>query len=345
MKKPFSIILITFTLLSQISAQDTLKICHLGYFPFHLFCSNGVSGNYAILNGDTIYDNEPFPLYHGNVDIYCADSVFNDGITDTTVYFMSAPHPQICVISSDSNNHPVIYVDSASLASLNSIHLKRETTPQTWQTVATFHPGDPLIIVDTAINTATQSYRYLLEAGDFGCTSSRHKTIHLQSSGNNLVWNEYEGTSLRGYYIHKRDNNGYFTVIDTITIIDTTLSVPAYTYTDLNFQNGDEYFVEAFKDDGCQSNSWQKRSSSLGVRSNTLQIGITRLNIPKQTLHRYYVDGSTLYVELQKIDNIHVYDLSGRKLIHQRTDRLTTQFEPGVYILHVGEKGYKVLIQ
>ena len=73
---------------------------------------------------------------------------------------------------------------------------------------------------------------------------------------------------MRGYYIYKRDSTGNFSLID---------STANLTYTDLNFNPGDEYFVEALKDGACPYANQLNRlgaPSAFSVRSNKLQIGI-----------------------------------------------------------------------
>ncbi len=210
-------------------------------------------------------------------------------------------------------------------------------------TVASLTPSNPLVITDTTANTASQSYTYSIKSSN--CPGNQHTTIHLQSNGNNLSWNTYSyywfpwdtnaPPPLQGYYIYKRNGSSNF------ILIDSTIS---QTYTDLNFQNGDEYFVEEIKIDGCQSNSWQKTNSPIRVRSNKLKIGTSGIGTPEQTLIKYFVNGSTLFVELKKTDDVSVHDLLGREIIHQRTDKLNVQLKTGIYLMNVGTKEYKVII-
>lgn len=333
MKKLFGL-LIALCLIQEIVAQDTLRTCgtHVGYYDLLPFCPSGGAAYFAFVNGDTISVlNDSFPPgTKGLLTLICINPIPDT----TTLYLIAAGLPQICVMTSDTNNHLTVYMDSAGLLNHQTLSLKRQVNTVTWQTITTFQPNDPLIIIDSSVNTSSQSYNYRIESNDFTCNSVEVTSLHLQANGNNLIWNAGGGAGLRGYYIYKRSGN-------TFILIDSTANL---TYTDANFQNGDEYFVEAFKDDGCQSNSWLKTSSPVSVRSNKLKIGTSSINTPEQTLIEYYVDGSILFVKLKKTDDIWVHDLLGREVVHQRTDRLNVRLETGIYLMNVGTKAYKITI-
>ncbi|HXH17990.1 MAG TPA: hypothetical protein VNJ07_02815 [Chitinophagales bacterium] len=303
-------------------------------FDYPYYIMNGDTLDYW--NGDTIY--WLYPGSSGMMYFYCDSQGVFDWIPDSTFYFIGNPQPQICVITSDSNNHPVIYLDTATIYGNYPLHIQRQITTTSWQTVKIINLGDPLVpFVDTTANTTTQIYYYKLQS--HGCEGYQHRTIHLQANGHNLIWNEYwpNYPPLRGYYIHKRDINGNF------SLIDSTVSL---TYTDLSFQDGDEYFVEAFRDDVCPPViDWiGKRSLSFSIRSNKLKIGTSGIHTPELTRYKYTINGNTLYVELEKPEDVGVYDLLGREIVHVRTDKLTVQLKTGIYLLNVGTKGQKIII-
>lgn len=350
MKRIFTTLSIALLMAKGILAQDTARVCapmlpYLGSGNFSLMymCPNatGFETIIGVVNGDSMMLIPPIgflvssvPLgAEGTLNVYCDGIV--SGIPDSSIYFILNTMPQICVVTTDADNHPVVYVDSSTLTGNHSLSLQRKVNTLSWVTVATFTPSDTLAIKDTTANTATQSYEYRIGAS-LDCVGYQHSTIHLQANGNNLSWNQYQGGlfQLRGYYIYKRSGMGMFALID---------STSSLSYTDLNFQSGDEYYIGAYKDDGCQSNSW-RAASPIMVRSNTLQIGTSGITETEQILKRYYVEGSTLYVELKKANDVSLYDIAGRELIHKHTDNFDLQLQPGIYILNVGAKGYKVLI-
>ncbi len=327
-----------------IKAQDTTELCkplppYSGTVTSlsHLWC--GTVFATFVINGDTIHENT-FPFSTnvtvgtpGMMSIYCSAQI--TGTPDTVVYFIRNSLPQICFITSDTNNHAVIYVDSSSLIGNYAISLQRQVTTLSWHTVASFAANDTLVFIDTTANTVAQSYTYRLVTTS--CIGYSHTAIHLQSNGSNLSWNQYVGGSspLRGYYIYKRVGANFM-------LIDSTSGL---TYTDVNYQNGDEYQVEAFKDDICQSNAWRSTGAPLSVRSNKLKIGASGIEEQEQNLLRYYVEGTILYVELKKADDIRVHDIIGREITNQHTAKFNIPLPSGVYVLNVGTKGYKVLIR
>ena len=259
MKFFFTIILIMSMLVQRALALDTLRHCGPGtpleiFSDFLPFCPTGLFSlsldGVPVALADTIY-----PGAQGTALYSCINSI----PFDSTFYLTVTGIPDICAMTSDTNNRLTIYIDSSSLANHNSLSLRRQATIQSWQTVTTFRPIDPLVIMDSSVITSSQSYNYRIESNDLTCPGRELTSLHLQANGNNLIWNNGGGIGLRGYYIHKRSGSNFI-------LIDSTANL---TYTDNNFQSGDEYFVEAFKDGGCQSNSWARTDPSpISIRSN-----------------------------------------------------------------------------
>ena len=344
MKKIFLTFLPVFFVLNHIMALDTLKVCRQSHpntmtFSsqfFDMFCTGGITIiRKASFAGDTFgFLSNTFPAgTEGVMNVYCSG---NTSVIDTSLYVMVAGRPKICFITSDSLNHPVIFVDSGSLYAHTSFSLKREVTVNVWQTVLTFLATDTLVITDTTVNSATQAFNYKIEANDFLCNDTVITTLHLQSNGSNLSWNAGGGLNLRGYYIYK-----YNSGIAGFVLIDSTANL---TYTDLNYQSGDEYYVGAYKDDGCYSNSWRSTPSQVLVKSNRLKIGTSGVTEINQNPVRYYTVANTLYVELKNAENISLYDVAGCRLMHRYADKMTLELQPGVYVMNVANKGYKILI-
>jgi hypothetical protein len=353
MKKLIIVLFIALGISFNSNAQlDTVYICLQSYTPFTVlpdFCPNSPYYD-IIVNGDTILVQQGQMWgaefgQEGVAQIYCYDYYgFNDGIVDSTFYYIGNGNPEICLITSDNNNHPVFYFDTTlNFYGNYPMYVERQVTTTQWQTVGVINQGE-VSYTDLAADTRTQSYHY--RVASHGCRSAGHKTIHLSSNGNTLIWNEYNFNTtawssnpnviLRGYYINKRDINGVFTVID---------STVGLSYTDVNYQNGDEYFVETFKDDGCPPVTYNKTGSlqSIGIRSNTIKINlITGIDEREDEIKNYYVNGSTLYVNLKQTDDVWLFDLMGKEIAYERTSHLNIALNPGTYILRTKTSGKRI---
>jgi|GEM_PF-4614421 hypothetical protein len=332
MKKIFTISLLLSLFCTKVYSLDTLRVC--GGIKLSTICGVRSPFPKGVLNGVPLSSSSlgnSFPAgTEGVLDVHC--DRFPPPSFDTSVYIIVYGIPKICAITSDINNHPVIYIDSSWLAGNTSIVVKRKTTTNSWQTVATISLGDSLVFTDVTANTATQSYTYVLEGA---CTGGNQvTTMHLQSNGSNLNWNAV-GSGLRGYYIYKKDGLGNFNLLD---------STAHLTYSDPNFQNGDEYYVGAFKDDGCQSTAWRSVGTPILVKSNRLAVNASGIEDIQPVVKKCYVNGNILNVELDRVSDIYISDITGRKVAHERSDKLSVQLTQGLYIMNVGAKGYKILI-
>ena len=201
MKKIFQIILLVFALIQATRAQDTVQACVITD-PFappdqnlYLCPGSTFGSNYAniIYDGDTFSVSRPFIGgglnllsvlgTQGMMHWYCNRAA--SGTPDKSIYFIGNPKPQICIITSDSSNRPVLFLDSATLYGNDPLLLQRQATSTSWITIATLHAGSPSVFVDTTANTASQSYTYRVKS--LTCTGYEHTTIHLQSNSNNLI--------------------------------------------------------------------------------------------------------------------------------------------------------------
>ncbi len=352
MRKILFTLSVLFLLTWEAMAFDTLRVCTPSG-PFgqtvilSQFCNSFIPVYVATLAGDTFSGIGPnyFPGgTEGVMNVWCLGGTGNP--PDTSIYVIVAGRPKICLITSDTLNHAVIYVDSASLSNHTSFSLKRQINTVTWQTVVTFLQTDTLIITDAAVNTASQAYNYRIDANDFPCSDSIITTLHLQSNGSNLSWNAGGGLYLRGYYIYKLIG-GIFTLID---------STANLTYTDVNYQNGDEYYVGAYKDDGCQSNSWRSISSQILVKSNRLKIatlGISSVTPQPSFLLSPNPANTSVTISIDESmigGTVTVMDLMGRKMLAVQLatgnqQLATDNLSSGVYFVEVVSKGGRVVKQ
>ncbi|MBX2908462.1 MAG: hypothetical protein KF706_02440 [Chitinophagales bacterium] len=331
MKKLFIIGLFLSLFCAKGYSLDTLRLCEA--ISGHSVC-NGLLG-YVSFNGVSV--SEPGTIFpagtEGVATAHCVTSGMWSVGYDTSFYVIIYGKPKICAITSDSNNHSVIYIDSSWLPGIASITVKRKATTNSWQTVGTINPGDSLVFTDITANTASQQYTYKLEGG-FCSEGNQITTIHLQANGNNLSWNGAD-PNLRGYYIYKRNSLGSFSLID---------STASLTYTDPNFQNGDEYFIGMFNDNGCQSTAWRSAKTPLFIKSNRLTVNISGIDKTKVIVNKYYVSSNVLNVMLNKASDIYIRDVLGREIVHEYSSNLSLPLTSGLYIMNVGARGFKVLI-
>ncbi len=243
--------------------MDTLRLCGgVHVQDMYGYCAGGGLGISATLNGVAISYLTPGDT--GHLQLIC----FGFPPAGADYYVIVGGALQFCAITSDSNNHSVIYLDSASLAFHHTFTLERLSASNTWQTVTSFNRNSSLVFLDAAANTAANSQVYRLKSNYcYNSYSTILGTIYLRATGNTLAWNRYSGSYVTGYYVHKRDSNGNFALIDSV--IYTSGTNNTLYYTDSILQFGDEYYVESFRDAGCRPTL----GTPLIIRSNTLRIG------------------------------------------------------------------------
>jgi hypothetical protein len=161
----------------------------------------------------------------------------------------------ICMVTFDtvSNLSKIIWNKPPDFA-LHHVNIYRETyQTNQYQKIGEAMWSAPGFFLDAGSNPLIKSDKFRISVTDsLGNESEKspfHKTIHLNVNpgvlGFNLIWNPYEGFEYYTYRIYRKQDNGYWSVIDSVAGNVTS-------YTDFYTQSGlMHYFIEVIRPQPC----------------------------------------------------------------------------------------------
>jgi hypothetical protein len=259
---------------------------------------------------DLLYASQALLL---NVPVYAYQSQNVNGVLMYVrfdyVQFELWSHPQICFATPSLNSDLIeIKVDSSNMIGYDRVKLEWESLGS-WVVIDSLDKFVSLSeVTNKSANTTSHQFRTTVE----GCQPSAvHRTIHLQMSSDDLVWNAYEGIDsefFHGYFIWKRDVGS-----SDFIKIDSTSST---TYTDASWQSGDSYLVEALRTDGCNTAVWSGKVEELSqgsIVSNIYSdvVGLPEFQLPEITMSN---PSDHLALKLNREAHVKLYDLTGREV-------------------------------
>ena len=212
------------------------------------------------------------------------------------------------------------------------------------------------IFVDPDANIMEQSWRYKISAtdvcGNESPLSKEHKTIHLQKSRGldgevNLIWDSYEGIAYASYLLYRQTSSR--------SELEMFKKVPASLnrFTDMNPPADIKgYYVaiqlldtiDVNKPLKAESGPFALAISNIAELETDIDDAIT--DIAENSVVVYAKD-KTIVVESVLQNNIIVFDITGQVIVQKQnveTAAIPVQ-NVGAYLVFVGNKAYKVVVQ
>ena len=196
--------------------------------------------------------------------------------TNVSVSLIPMDRPDICLVSVDSTDKNVIYLEKPVTSGIDSFYIYQETNvTNVYQKIGALGYNDKAVFVDTLSRPDIQSNKYKVSIKDIcgfeSDQSNPHKTMHLsinQGLNNvwNLIWESYEGMTVSTYYIYRG------TTPENLELIGTT-SASNTQYSDLNPPAGNVYYqIEIVSQAICNI-------PDNGLKSTAESINISRSNM------------------------------------------------------------------
>lgn len=255
--------------------------------------------------------------------------------------------PSICIVTVNEEDNNVIIWQKDHNEIVDSIFIYRESLEQTGQfnLIGKKLNTELNMLVDSLSNARIQSYRYKISAKDlcgFKTTkSAAHKTMHLninKGQGNiwNLIWEEYEGFTVRSYKIYRGT-----TKEDLVQIGSTAGGFTSYT--DLTAPEGNVYYqVEVISPNSCSTFKSATYSSS---RSNIASNTNLSVNKTEESLTIFYPNPAFDKAKVLSYNQVEIFifDMKGSLIRNQMVSPNEfidiSNLDNGFYLIKVLDNG------
>jgi hypothetical protein len=259
---------------------------------------------------------------------------------------LKEPFP-ICMVTVDESQKNIVIWQRPDNELIDSIVIFRESFSQTdvFELIGKVSNSAQSVFTDENSNALIQSNRYAISSQDI-CgfitpLSLSHKTMHLainkgQSNSWNLIWEPYEGFSVKSYKIYRG------TTRSNMTVIGSTAGGGS-SYTDFTAPEGDIFYqVEVLAPYSCSTKKSTTYSSSRSnIASNTAISVPSALSVNSLGIYPVPVR-DVLYFSnnINELVDANIYTSDGRLVLllkqittNQKID--VSKLSKGIYLLQL----------
>jgi len=268
--------------------------------------------------------------------------------------FKYQPELALVTVSQEQSPYNLVVWQKEETQALDFYSIYRQSETYEYTKLADVKYNETSIFVDEGANSLKTWYRYKISATDF-CgkeseLSASHRTMYLQKNKsvgkeNNLNWTPYEGFSFLTYSIFRITNDG-------VTEIDK-VNADVLEYSDLEPAPGTiSYYVGVVLPKEIDINApFQKAESGPFVMaiSNIAEVeNKTAIASVDENSVSVYVANNAIVVENADEQQITICNAIGQPIVRTKgmnETRRTFAVEKGIYIVIVGNKAAKVLVE
>lgn len=272
--------------------------------------------------------------------------------------FQYQPEIALATVSQEQAPYNLIVWQKEETQAIDHYNIYRENYLWEYEKIAEVAYEETGIYVDTKANSKVTSYKYKISATDYCGNESDlelttgHRTLYLQEIQSmnakneyHLQWKAYEGIDFTTYYIYRITSDG-------VTAIDS-VNAGITEYTDLTPPVGTRAYYVGIKLPKIIDINEPLRKAESGpfviAISNVAEIeNKTGVEVVEGTAAVVYAKDKRIVVECNTESNVVICNALGQTVVRGRVqsgEDKSFAVEAGVYIVIVGNKTFKVVVE